>query len=148
VLVTPYVVGTATLNAGATFEARSRALVPHVLTVKARFRPKAKTVLVTGRLSALGKPRTGVKVSIIGGSPKGATFWEGSARTRSDGSYSLRKRVRLQLRARKLVVFAYINLGHAPCVDPTAAPGGCVDENISPPASRTVYLRIPRLRKH
>jgi hypothetical protein len=48
--VTPYVVGTATPNTAATFEARTRVLAPHVLTAHVRYRAKGQKLFVSGRL--------------------------------------------------------------------------------------------------
>ena len=147
-LVTPYSVGTGTPNDAATFEARTHVLIPHVLTAHARYLRKKKTVLVTGKLSALGQPRAGVRVE-IDATAKGFGFganW-GKVRTHANGSYSLRRRVRPGPRARHLKFDVYpISVG-GPCVDPPVAPAGCVDENVSPPLDGTAKVTIPKRPK-
>ncbi len=141
-LVTPYTVGTATPNDAGAFEARARVLIPHVLTVHAHYLRKTKTVLVTGKLSALGQPRAGVPVFFFGG-PGGVVYW-GKVRTHAGGTYSLRKRVRPGKRAQTNEVDASVDATRGPCVEPPAAPAGCVDENLSPPISASVKVRIPK----
>jgi hypothetical protein len=145
---TPYIAGSATPNNATTFEARTGVLIPHVLTLRARFLPKTKTVLVSGRLTAFGEPRRGVKVSVVGGSANAELlFYWGSVHTRLDGSYSFRKHARLGQRRRRLVVLTYVDPARGPCIDPSTAPGGCVDENLSPPTNGLLYLTLPKLRR-
>jgi hypothetical protein len=149
VFVTPYVTGSATLDVAATFEARTRVLIPHVLTEHVRFLPKTKTMLVTGHLNALGKPRRKVALDVAAGPPKAhiLAYW-GTAHTRADGSYSIRKRIRVRARAYKLDVYVFGDAVPGSCKAPSTAPAGCVDENISPPWTTPVRVTVPKKRKH
>src|SRR5206468_12570209 len=45
------------------FELRALVPVPHVLTLKARYQTKAKSVLLTGKLTSQGQPEAGKKIS-------------------------------------------------------------------------------------
>jgi len=148
-LVTPYNAGTGTLNAAGTFEARTHVLIPHVLTAHARYVRKTKTVIVTGKLTALGQPRAGIRVE-VDATGKGQLLgsdW-GKVRTHADGTYSLHRRVRPGPRARTLTIDVYPpGPGRGPCVDPPVAPAGCVDENISPPLDGTAKVTIPKRPK-
>jgi hypothetical protein len=106
-------------------------------------------VIVTGKLTALGQPRAGIRVEIyaIGKGQLFGTDW-GKVRTHADGTYSLHRRVRLGPRARTLNLDVYpAGSGQGPCVDPPVAPAGCVDENISPPLDGTAKVKIPRRAK-
>jgi len=145
-LVTPYSVGAGTLNDAGTFEARTHVLIPHILTAHARYLRRTKTVLVTGKLSALGKPRGGLRVEILATGKGLAADW-GKVRTHADGSYSLRRRVRPGPRARHLELDVYLASVGGPCVDPPVAPAGCVDENVSPPNDATAKVKIPKRPK-
>jgi hypothetical protein len=145
-LVTPYSAGTGTPDTAAMFEARARVLQPHVVSVHATYRKKTKMLLLSGRLLGLGKPRAGMVVTfwIFSGD---SLYKYAKVKTRADGRYSLRKRVPERRRPRTLDLLAEINAAPGPCVDPPVATGGCVDENISPPASVYVSVRIPKLPK-
>jgi hypothetical protein len=147
---TPYVDGTATPNDGATFEARARMLLPHVMTERVRYLRKTKTVLITGRVRLLGKPEGGMIVTVAGGAPT-AEFLDyfGQTKTRADGTYSLRKRVTQRRRARRLRVYVFgVEVRSAPCVEPSVAPAGCVHQSFSAPQSASADVTIPRLLRN
>ena len=44
------------------YELRALVPVPHTLTLHARYEPSTRTALLTGRLTADGKPRAGIKI--------------------------------------------------------------------------------------
>jgi hypothetical protein len=145
-LVTPYVDGTTTLNPTATFEARSRVFVPHVLTEHARYLTRRQLLVVSGRLVALGHARRG-RVWVAAGPPNGDLRLLGRPRIRADGGYSLSTRMREGRRARALEVWVFRIEPPGICPGPSAAPGGCVDESISPHAPHMVRVRVPKLPK-
>jgi len=145
-LVTPFSVGTGTPNDAGTFEARTHVLIPHVLTAHARYLRKTKTVVVTGKLSALGQPRAGIRLEVDAFAKGFGADW-GKVHTRADGSYTLRRRVRPGPRARTFELDVYLTSVGGPCVDPPVAPAGCVDENISPPLDGTAKVKIPKRPK-
>jgi hypothetical protein len=146
-VVTPYNAGTGTSNVAGTFEARTHVLIPYVLTAHARYLRKTKTVVVTGKLSAVGQPRAGIRVGVLAGKIFPSNW--GKVRTHADGSYSLRRRVRPGPSARTLLIDVFFAGSiQGACVDPPVAPAGCVDENTSPPIDATTKVRIPkRLKK-
>jgi hypothetical protein len=142
-LLTPYTPGTATLDTAATFEARTRVASPHTLTEHLQYLRKTKTLVVTGRLLALGKPRARIPVTIFI-EPRGGSSSLATVRTRSDGRYSLRKRVLPRKKARVFEVVAVVDEVRGACVEPPVAPAGCVDENLSPPVGIGVNVKIPK----
>jgi hypothetical protein len=143
---TPWIDGTTTLNTAATFEARSHVLVPHVLSEHAKYLPKGRQLVVGGRLLALGHPRRG-RVWVAAGPPNGRLRLLGRPKIRVNGSYALRVRVSEKRRARLLEVWVSRIESPGLCHGSSSAPAGCVDESISPPATRLVRVRIPKLRK-
>jgi hypothetical protein len=150
-LVTPYLYGTATPDDASTFEVRTRVLVPHVLTLKASYEAKAKTLFVSGRLLALGRPRAGVEVDLVVEAEDpfwGFQFNFWTVKTKADGTYSLRKRISQAQKAQTITVGTLLSPVSGRCVEPPIVPGGCVDESLSPPRDPPdVNVRIPALRK-
>jgi hypothetical protein len=143
---TPYVNGTATSNDGATFEARARMLLPHVMTERVRYLRKTRTLLITGRVRLLGKPERGMVVMVAGGPPT-AEFLDyfGQTRTRRGGLYSLRQPVTLGRRARKLRVYVFgAEARGSTCVEPSVAPRGCVHQSFAAPQSNSADVVVPR----
>jgi hypothetical protein len=155
VVVTPYVYGSTTADEPSTFEARTRVLLPHVLTLKAAYQAKTRTLVVTGRLLGLGQPEPGTTVTLFADwlDTPPDVFWDavlGDAKTRANGTYMLRKPRKRILRAdqrAKLMIRVYIfDPVAGPCTAPPIVPGGCVDELVSPPASpEGVEVTIPAL---
>ena len=143
--ITPYAGDTS--NLGATFEARTRVLIPHVLTVRVRYRTKTQRLLVSGRLTGLGRARPNVRITVWAGARSDDLRGFGTAKTRRDGRYSVTRRVREGRRARLLQVWVFEREPYARCVEPSTAPAGCVDESLSPPLAQHRQARIPKLRR-
>jgi hypothetical protein len=143
---TPYVFGTATPDVGATFEARARFMLPHLITERLRFQRKTRTVLVTGRVRVLGKPEGGLVLLLAGGTPKAKVLkFYGRVKTRADGTFSIRKHVSQGRRPWKLRMYAFAASEiRGPCIAASTAPGGCVDENRSPPQEAKADVTIPK----
>jgi hypothetical protein len=149
-LVTPYLYGTATPDQSSTFEARARVLEPQVLTLKASYQTKTSTLIVSGRLLALGQPRPGIKFDIIVNKqdPTWLAFAVWTVRTRADGTYSLRKRIPQTGESQALTVDALVDTVPGPCGQPPVVTGGCVDESLSPPPDpKTVDVKVPKLAR-
>lgn len=146
-LVAPYATGGDDIDPDAEVEARSRVPYPHVLTAKATYRPKISTVVVTGRLTALGKPRPGVGVLLFVDEPSGGIVDFGEATTRADGSYAMRKRVVRQRRARTLDLVAQVGWTEGACAGPPLTPGGCSGETLAPPSPADASVRIPARKR-
>jgi hypothetical protein len=147
-LVTPYLYGTATPDEPSTFEARARVLEPSVFTLKASYQTKGSTLLVSGRLLAGGQPRPGVNVDIFVNrdDPTWIVFAVWTARTRADGTYSLRKRIPQTGEQQALTVDVVVDPVPGPCGQPPVVTGGCVDESLSPPADpKTIDVKVPKL---
>jgi hypothetical protein len=120
--------------------------VPHVLTEHARYLTRRQLLVVSGRLVALGHARRG-RVWVAAGPPNGDLRLLGRPRIRADGGYSLSTRMREGRRARALEVWVFRIEPPGICPGPSAAPGGCVDESISPHAPHMVRVRVPKLPK-
>jgi hypothetical protein len=153
VLVTPYGYGTATPDTASTFEARTHVLFPYALTLRASYQTRTRTLVVSGRVLALGKPAAGVRVSLFAdwaGTPAD-TFALTEFRdltTRSDGSFRLsepRRKIVEPGQAAKLDISAFVDAVPGACAAPTTAPGGCVDDSLSPPVtpSDDAVVKIP-----
>jgi hypothetical protein len=156
VLVTPYLFGTATVDDASAFEVRTQMLFPYTLSFRVSYQPKSQTIVSSGRVLALGRPRAGVKVSLFaefqGGPPDALTFADlGSAKTSTDGTFVVRtprKRILQPGQTANLNIAALTDTLHAPCVEPPVAPAGCVDESLSPPTTTPphgVTITIPAL---
>jgi hypothetical protein len=142
-LVMPYRAGSGDKDTAGTFEARARVEQPHTLTVRAAYVKRSSVLVLTGRLLALGSPRAGVRIRFYAGRPGRPLFHFGKTTTHADGRYLLRRRISPRRYERMLNVGAAINEVKAPCDSPPAAPGGCVDENLSPPPFVARKVRIP-----
>ena len=132
-LVTPFVLNSATPNPAKTFEARARVAHPHHAGLRLRYVRKKGLVFATGRLLALGKPRPHVRIYLYGSRFGSGVFHFGTVRTRKNGRFSIRRLISERNRPRILYVGASIAEQRARCVEPPVTAAGCVDENLSPP---------------
>jgi hypothetical protein len=157
VLVTPFVYGEAAADDESTFEARTRMLYPYVVTLRAAYQARTDTIVASGRVLALGKPRAGVKVVIfaerMGGPRDALTFGEvGKTVSRADGTFAVReprKRILAPGDGGTLEINALVDDLHGSCAPPSAAPAGCVSDTLSEPTTPFpgVRLAIPVARK-
>jgi hypothetical protein len=122
-----------------TFEVRATVPLPRVLTLRAKHDPKAKTVLLSGRLTTLGVPEAGVPVELYSNvndpNAFSSTF---DARTNANGEFQVRRRV-----VQSTQYVAAVDAQPGPCGAPSSAPAGCVSETLTPPgaAYAAVVLR-------
>ena len=109
--------------------------------LRAAYQPRTQTLVISGRVLALRKPRPGVKVSLFadwhGGPPDTFTL-SGfkDQKTRSDGTFHLsepRNRILQPNQTAKLEIHAFVDAITGPCTAPAAAPGGCASDTLSPP---------------
>lgn len=133
-LFTPYNPGQGTVNAAATFEARSIVAAPS-LTLKAT--KKKGKYAVAGRLTESGQPVAGVGVTVLRGNTTTRFLRAGSATTGTTGAWASSGR----LVGKKPVFFkAHASVGardatSTGCAQPlptTIAPAGCVSATLSP----------------
>jgi hypothetical protein len=156
VFVTPFVYGGAVPDDVSTFEARTHMLFPYVVTMRAAYQPRSDTIVASGRVLALGKPRAGVKVVLfaerLGGPADALTFAEvGKARSRADGTFAVReprKRVLAPGDSGKLEISALVDALRESCSPPSVAPAGCVSDSLSQPMTPFpgVKVTIPARR--
>jgi hypothetical protein len=130
------------------FEVRAIVPLPRVLTLRAKHDPKAKTVLLSGRITSQGAPEAGVPVEFNAfdddpDSLLSSSF--GPVLTNANGEFQVRRRVE-----RSTQFTASVKDQPRACSGPTSAPAGCVSETVTvpDPASATVVVRAktdPRL---
>jgi len=118
-----------------TYELRATLPFPRVLTLRARRDPKTKTVVLSGRLTALGQPEANMQIALLtsGASSSRPTF----ARTNAAGEYQLRTRV-----TKTTEYIAFVAEDPGPCVAPSAAPAGCLTETVTPPTPATAAVLV------
>lgn len=127
------------------YELRALAPVPHTLTLHARYQPSTRSALLTGRLTADGKPRSGVKIyfDILQRTvtPKGVRYHDttaGPAKTNTAGRYSFRSRL-----THSAGLQAIVPDTTGRCDGPSTAPAGCVSTTTSASRSTTITLAVP-----
>lgn len=139
-VVTPTGPSSVTAEPSRTFEVRATVPLPRVLTLRAKHDPKAKTVLLSGRLTALGAPEAGVLVEFasLNDDPQSQPSSFGPVRTNANGEFQVRRPV---LRSTQYV--ASVEDEPQPCSAPSSAPAGCVSETVTvpDPVSATVVVR-------
>jgi hypothetical protein len=122
------------------FEVRAIVPQPHVLTLRAKHDPKAKTVLLSGRVTSLGSPEAGVPVELASwdDDPKSRPVSFGPVRTNANGEFQVRRRV-----VRTTQFTASVEDEPGPCSGSSSAPAGCVSETVTvpDPASAVVVVR-------
>jgi len=123
-----------------TFEVRSVVPLPQSLTLRAKHEPKKQSVVLSGRLMALGDPRARVTVQLradVEAPNRDSRF---TVRTDAAGRFSVRRRI---TETTTYVATALAQLGR--CGAPSSAPAGCRSESVSGPNQpfATVELRKP-----
>ena len=128
------------------YEVRAAVPVPHGITLSASYSRSSRIATVRGRLSAAGRPRAGVPVTLVAvrrsERPNGDDFPPravGTKRTDANGRFTFRLRT-----ARETVYRAYVDDQVRACAPPTDAPAGCASsttagvtsEPVSPPLGR------------
>jgi hypothetical protein len=129
--------------AGSAFEVRSIVAFPQTLGLRPRV--AANVLTLHGRLVSAGLPRSGVNVHLAVAARADLSDARdlGVARTRADGSYSLKTTLVRKRTKQQLIVIAYVNFYVGACSDPPLLPGGCAEQSIAPPPARFVTLTIP-----
>jgi hypothetical protein len=122
------------------FELRAVLPFPNVLTLRARHDPKTRSVLLSGKLMAAGKPVTGVPVTVTAYTGTYDYTEYGAVRTDGNGAYSLRRAI-----DRTTVFEAEAAIPPQDCSGPSPAPGGCVGESVASPGQPSTSLRVPRV---
>jgi hypothetical protein len=128
----------------AVYELRSIVSLPHSLTVKAHYDARTQTLTITGRTTAASVPESNAEVQIL--LQKGTKILPfATAKTRADGTFTVKKRVVETKAARTLTFLAATELGTSDCTDPPLAPAGCLFQTSSPSSDALFKVRIPRL---
>jgi len=123
---------------GEAFDVRARTISPQSLTVSGRYDVKRRVAVVTGRLTAGGRPRAGAQVSIAAEAGGDVSFGD-SVTTTAQGTFSFQRPI--SARTRFTVSVAPQSV---PCRDSSDAPGGCVSETIGSPPDADALVRPPR----
>jgi hypothetical protein len=139
---TPTLLASITPDQAHTFELRAIVVQPYTLTLRASHDPKKKTVLLTGRVTAVGEPEAGAQISFVAftnSSSDGGSF--GPVTTNAAGEFSVRRRV-----DRSTEFLAFVDPPVRPCTAPSSAPGGCPAESVSAPPSASAVVRVRTAR--
>ena len=124
------------------YELRGTQPLPETANPTAVYDPATKTLTVTGKLVAAGRPRVGINVHIYAGSSNDYDKFSevGTAVTAGGGAFSF---------SRKLVKgprYAYTYVDHyryAICSGPSSAPAGCASQSIDGLGSPIVRVTAP-----
>ncbi|HEU0303526.1 MAG TPA: hypothetical protein VFR32_03000, partial [Gaiellaceae bacterium] len=131
--VTPFAPDGPAGDPAAAYELRSGVLVPHRLTIRARYDLDSDVAVLRGRLTGAAQARAGVKVFFAGFTGPNFSGFRmlGSARTDAKGAYVFRARI-----AERTTFVAAADARAKPCSNaPSTAPFGCLAETTSPPPS-------------
>lgn len=138
-IVTPWTVGTGTVNAAGTV-ATPAAVAPGAVSLAAR--RSGKGAILTGRVTQAGQPRGGATVTIFGGARRAGLRSLGRARVAASGAFTFRARTGTFFRARAVAASA----AAAPLctqLGPALAPVPCVNPTVN---GFTVQSRVVRKR--
>ena len=136
-LVTP--ANTFVADPTGTFELRATLPVPRALTLAAQYDAKAHAAVLSGSVSAAGKPTAGASVSLVAHDRKDKLIDLGTIRTDAAGAFRVRRAI-----DRTVDVAASIDSTDGPCTAPSTAPAGCVNETVSGPQGASATVIVPR----
>ena len=122
-----------------TFELRAILPLPRSLTLDAQYDPKTHAAILSGSVSAAGKPTAGAAVSLVAHDRKDKLIDLGTVRTDATGAFRVRRPV-----DRTVDVEASIASTNGPCTAPSTAPGGCVSETVAGPQGASATVIVPR----
>lgn len=137
-LLEPALLGSLTPDPSRTFELRSLVPHPHTMTLTARHDQKTKSVVLSGKVTAVGSPEPGVEVSFFASLASSDEFTSfGPVTTNASGEFSVRRRIEQTTR------FSAAADGQTrACSSPSTAPAGCLVETVSPPPGASVIVGV------
>jgi hypothetical protein len=116
--------------------------LPEQLTLSTSFDKKTKSFLLSGSLTALGRPEAGIRVHIWGSDSPYSRFKElAVAKTDSHGRYSLRKRFPTSM---WLTPFVNVYIGECDRQVVSPAPSGCLLQSWSPVFGNVTHATLPK----
>lgn len=120
-------------------ETRSVVAFPQTLDFRASVLAGPSWLVLHGRLLSAGKARAAVTVhfAVATRADLGDARDLGAARTRTDGSYALRRPYPRTLANRRLTLIAYVNFYVQPC-------SNCAGQTLAPPPAELVSVTVPR----
>ncbi len=126
-----------TAEPASAFELRALVPIPNTLTAHARYEAKSHSAVITGRLAAGGKPRTGVSVYVHQSGVHDPST--AADVTDANGAFEVRRPIA------KTASFqiAVDNLTSS-CLDPSTAPAGCKSQTLAAPPSVVAAAIVPR----
>ena len=128
----------------AVYELRSIVSLPHALKVKTRYAAKHQMLTITGVSTAAAGPEAGADVHILLLKGQKAVSFA-SAKTRADGTFTVKKRVVETKAARTLTFDAATEIGTSDCTDAPLAPAGCLLQTFAASSDALFTARIPKL---
>jgi hypothetical protein len=146
-LFTPYNPGKGTANPAGTFEARAFVPLPIILGISAKYKnKKARTYVVSGKVTEGGVGASGVKLTVLRGTSANALKRVGSATTSSSGGYSsagktVKGKATFFQVSGSVLERDYTATG---CANPLTpfAPGGCVNAMLSRWSGKSVVVKL------
>lgn len=141
-LATPTLLASVAPDPAHTFEIRAIVVQPYTLTLRASHDPKKKTVVLSGKVLAVGEPEAGTQISFIAytnSASDGGSF--GPVTTNAAGEFSVRRRV-----DRSTEFLAFVDPPVRPCTAPSTAPGGCPAESVSSPPGASAVVKVRTAR--
>jgi hypothetical protein len=142
-VVTPLAPDRRTLRQGRAYEVRALVPVPNRLTLGGRY--SAGQAILTGRLTAGGRPRARVQVRIVKLArvitPSGVVFRDaiaGFVRTDRTGRFTFRAKL-----PKTAGFVAFVDEGSTRCSGRSIAPGGCKGTSIAGTGSEALTVSVP-----
>lgn len=137
-LTTPLMPASLVWDSARAFELRAVFVHPYTMTLRARHDAKTKSVVLSGKLTAVGEPVPGVPVSFAATTDSFAdsTFF-GPVRTNAAGEFTVRRHVE-----RTTLYSAAIDSELQDCTGPSSAPAGCVAETSSTPPTVSAIVKV------
>lgn len=123
-----------------TFELRAHEPVPHRVTVQGRYDERTRTAVLSGKLTAVGRPERRATVTFLAVRERASTvLGVGTATTDVAGRFSFRHRTR-----RSTAYIAQTEIDPRACGEPSSAPAGCAGETVAAPPLAFALVRVRR----
>ena len=127
---------TGTPDPSSTVEARFLDHIPYALTLKGRYDATSREAVLTGRVTALGRPQPNVTVDV---SWTDSLLLSKQVRTSASGTFSTRIRI-----TRTMRFAADVPDSTGGCPGPSTAPRGCASQTVAGTALELARVVVPK----
>jgi hypothetical protein len=141
-LVTPFLQGQTTADAAATYLLRAAVPAPHVLRLATKYDKKTHTATISGRVTAAGAPRPGIRVHVLAGPKPSFASLKAYVTVTTDktGAFSFKRKL-----TKTTYLWAYVNpYFTSSCATTADAPGGCANGSISGALGNTASIVVKK----